>query len=171
MSEQKSRNLPAPEQSIEIELSADEVMSLSRNAPTGAISQSQKPSRNRGRLPISLACTAAVLFVAVGAAYRYEASARVQPPAPPLALQAVVPDEPPVAAEPQNLEPVRFQNPFDKREVFEFPHGTSQQEAHDAVANLLLQRAMERRAPAKAPPTVTASGETRSTPRGPRGTG
>lgn len=40
--------------------------------------------------------------------------------------------------------PVRYANPFDATEVFEFPPGTSQTEAHDAVATLLLQRGQER---------------------------
>jgi hypothetical protein len=41
-------------------------------------------------------------------------------------------------------EPVRYANPFDKKEVFEFPAGTSKAEARDAVAELLYERAQER---------------------------
>jgi hypothetical protein len=41
-------------------------------------------------------------------------------------------------------EPVRFSNPFDAQEVFEFPAGTSEAKARDAVAQLLLERAVER---------------------------
>jgi hypothetical protein len=40
--------------------------------------------------------------------------------------------------------PVRFKNPFDASEVFEFPAGTSRAEMRDAVAELLSQRARER---------------------------
>lgn len=40
--------------------------------------------------------------------------------------------------------PVRFANPFDANEVFEFPAGTSEAEARDAVAEILMERAMER---------------------------
>ena len=40
--------------------------------------------------------------------------------------------------------PVRFANPFDKSEVFEFPAGTTRTQARAVVADLLLQRAMER---------------------------
>jgi hypothetical protein len=61
------------------------------------------------------------------------------PPPPPPAAQPVVP-EMAVA----QLEPVRFKNPFDATEVFEFPAGTSRDEARDAVAELLLERAHER---------------------------
>jgi hypothetical protein len=39
---------------------------------------------------------------------------------------------------------VRFVNPFDKKEVFEFPPGTSQADARDAVAELLAERARDR---------------------------
>jgi hypothetical protein len=41
-------------------------------------------------------------------------------------------------------EPLRYPNPFDASEVFEFPPGTSEVEARDAVADLLLQRARDR---------------------------
>jgi hypothetical protein len=41
--------------------------------------------------------------------------------------------------------PVKFANPFDKKEVFEFPAGTSRAEARQKVAELLLKRAQERR--------------------------
>jgi len=35
-------------------------------------------------------------------------------------------------------------NPFDKTEKFTFPPGTSKAEAREQMANLLLQRAVER---------------------------
>jgi hypothetical protein len=40
--------------------------------------------------------------------------------------------------------PVRFTNPFDRSEVFEFPPGTSHDAAHALVADLLLKRARDR---------------------------
>ena len=40
--------------------------------------------------------------------------------------------------------PVRFANPFDRSEVFEFPAGTSRDEARARVAAVLTQRAAER---------------------------
>jgi hypothetical protein len=49
------------------------------------------------------------------------------------------------AAEPQGT-PVRINNAFDATEVFEFPQGTSESEAREAVAELLLSRARDRRA-------------------------
>ncbi len=40
---------------------------------------------------------------------------------------------------------IRVTNPFDASEVFEFPPGTPRAEAREFVANVLLQRARERR--------------------------
>ncbi len=42
-------------------------------------------------------------------------------------------------------EPVTFANPFDATEVFQFPSGTSETEARQSVAELLMQRARERK--------------------------
>jgi hypothetical protein len=57
-----------------------------------------------------------------------------------------LPDSPAQAGPPeaQNL-PTRFANPFDASEVFEFPPGTTEDEARAAVADILLKRARERR--------------------------
>jgi hypothetical protein len=55
---------------------------------------------------------------------------------------------PPPAEEPVR---VQYRNPFDAREVFEFPPGTTRIEARDAVAQLLLERARDRLSP---PPKV-----------------
>jgi hypothetical protein len=41
-------------------------------------------------------------------------------------------------------QPLRFKNPFDKSEVFEFPPGTTLEEARASVADLLMQRAQGR---------------------------
>lgn len=49
------------------------------------------------------------------------------------------------ASAPANAgKPVRYANPFDPKEVFEFPAGTSEAQARDAVAQVLLDRAMKR---------------------------
>jgi hypothetical protein len=58
------------------------------------------------------------------------------PPSPPAPLPAPELSPPP--------EPVQFVNPFDRKEVFDFPAGTSKAEARDAVAELLYERAQER---------------------------
>ena len=66
-------------------------------------------------------------------------------------LAAAVPTPTPVAATPVAPqpaaapgEPVRYKNPFDHSEVFEFPPGTSPTEARQAVAELLMERARDR---------------------------
>ena len=46
---------------------------------------------------------------------------------------------------PAQAEPVLFRNPFDSTETFQFPAGTSETEARQAVAEVLLQRARERK--------------------------
>jgi hypothetical protein len=52
-------------------------------------------------------------------------------------------DWPAVQAGPAG-EPLRVANPFDATEVFEFPAGTSEADAHEAVAGFLLERATRR---------------------------
>jgi hypothetical protein len=59
-------------------------------------------------------------------------------------LARVPSSELPAAAPKDEGEPVRFANPFDDKEVFEFPAGTSDVKARDAVAEILMARAMER---------------------------
>lgn len=41
-------------------------------------------------------------------------------------------------------EPLRVANPFDSSEVFEFPAGTSEVDAREAVAGFLIERAARR---------------------------
>ena len=41
-------------------------------------------------------------------------------------------------------EPIRIKNPFDRTEAFEFPPGTSEAEAREAVTKLLMERAHDR---------------------------
>jgi hypothetical protein len=54
-----------------------------------------------------------------------------------------VPRPVPMASAPQAA--VRVVNPFDATEVFEFPAGTTHAEGREKVAQILLQRAQERR--------------------------
>ena len=44
---------------------------------------------------------------------------------------------------------MRVKNPFDPKEVFEFPAGTTRAEAREIVSELLLQRAVNRHNPSK----------------------
>jgi hypothetical protein len=82
----------------------------------------------------------------------YVAMTRESPPqpvveAPPPVVDELppLPPEPAPAVEAPAPEPVLFRNPFDRSDVFDFPAGTTQAEARDAVAEILMQRARERR--------------------------
>jgi hypothetical protein len=110
-----------------------------------------QPGRNRAAPKIARAHLvagsgfAAAAVVLISVLYVYSGPVRVD--ASPAATTMRQAEYSPVfeeAAEPQPI-PVRVQNPFDASEVFEFPAGTSAAEARDAVADLLLKRAMERR--------------------------
>jgi hypothetical protein len=59
----------------------------------------------------------------------------VYTPTPTLPAPPAVPDEP---------VQVEVTNPFDTSEVFQFPAGTTETDAHVAVARLLMQRARDR---------------------------
>lgn len=132
----------------EIELSAQELFALSDprrvekrdDAPTLEPSRPSKSAPPR-RLVLPLALTAAVSVVGIlyvltksdgvtqSAAGSSEQIARAESPAPQQLAEG---------------ETVRFANPFDADEVFEFPPGTSESQARDAVADVLLKRAMSR---------------------------
>jgi hypothetical protein len=65
------------------------------------------------------------------------ASVEPAPVSTPVAPAADAPATPPT-------EVVKFRNPFDAAEAFDFPPGTSRPDARQAVAQFLLQRACER---------------------------
>jgi hypothetical protein len=88
----------------------------------------------RMALPLCVSIGAALLAIGATRVVRI----RPQPAPPVVAGGAIERTAPPAAP------PVRFANPFDASEVFEFPAGTTRAEAHDRVAEILLQRARER---------------------------
>lgn len=113
--------------------------------------------KSRPRFGVALA-TGAVAAALLGGV-TYLATARPSGPAP-VATAPITPAVPAIAAvshvggtavapDVDTLEvtldvPLRFKNPFDASEVFEFPPGTTADEARVAVAGLLAQRAQER---------------------------
>ena len=103
-------------------------------------------SRRTARIDFVCNVTFAVAVLGIVVAFLWLASDR-HPPAPAITraaaapLAEVAPDGP---AEPQGV-PVRIKNAFDATEVFEFPHGTTESEAREAVTELLLSRARDRR--------------------------
>lgn len=121
------------------------------------------PGTPKTRVPrLYLIATGGAILLALSVTIAYHLGARahlVLPMAPPAAapvitrpVEALPPPPWQQAAAPVFTEqaqqqpptPVRFANPFDSSEIFEFPPGTSYSEARDAVAALLLKRAQGR---------------------------
>ena len=124
--------------------------------PNAALTGRLSPRTSTRTLAISAAAMAAVTSALVYLALPPELPT-VGPVTPTLAAVAPVMGSP--AAVPANEPvPVRFANPFDASEVFEFPPGTSKADARDAVANLLLERARSRMHSHPSPPGQLAHG-------------
>lgn len=117
---------------IEVMLSAQQMSALAGGPRLDATQHS------KWRVVIG-AAIAAVLVVAGGVAHL----AAKQNPEPAPVVRAPAPSPPPPPVEPPAPvgEPVLFKNPFDRTEVFEFPPGTTRDEARDAVAKALMERA------------------------------
>lgn len=98
--------------------------------------------------PLAIAGFAAVLIVAAIIGYEVLQPVPQIPALPPPPSLALANETPRVSAAPVVVEQptVRVRNPFDKHEVFEFPAGTTPEEAHAAVADTLLERARGRQA-------------------------
>ena len=90
--------------------------------------------RRSGEVAIALALTVAA--VAAGSALYGE----LRPAEP---VRVVQPEWVAMQTEPVG-EPVRVANPFDASEIFEFPAGTSEADAREAVAGFLIERASNR---------------------------
>jgi hypothetical protein len=143
MKKTEHRNLPPQEESAEIELTAEELLKLSR--PQHAATPSPAPKIWHSSLV--LASVGSVLLLATIVTLRSGASEAISPPElPAVPVQDEAQDAFEVRPDMQDAKPVRIRNPFDRSEVFEFPSGTSEQQAHDAVADMLLKRAMDRQA-------------------------
>jgi hypothetical protein len=136
------------ETDAEIELSAQELLDLAElpqveERESKPVLQPSTPAKSASapKLRRSLSLVAAVSIV--GAIYVLASSVgtnRSATNASQRLAQAELPAPAPVAEH----ETVRFANPFDAAEVFEFPAGTTETQARDAVAEVLLTRAMSR---------------------------
>jgi len=103
--------------------------------------------RRTARIDFVCNVTFAVAVLGIVVAFLWPASTR-HPPAPAPAVTRAAPVAelaPAVPVEPLGA-PVRIKNAFDPTEVFEFPYGTTESEAREAVAERLLSRARDRRA-------------------------
>jgi hypothetical protein len=144
---------------IEMELTGEQELALSRAAeaaratarpdesgPVLSVPEYENfASRRVARIDFVCNVTFAVAVLGIAVASLWPASDR-HPPAPAVTSAAPLAEVAPAGpAEPQGA-PVQIRNAFDATEVFEFPHGTTESEAREAVAELLLSRARDRRA-------------------------
>ena len=144
---------------IDLELTGEQGLALSRAAEAGggvARPDEAEPvspvpeyenfaSGRTARIDFAANVTFAVAVVGIAVAFLWPVPDR-RPLAPAVTITAPLAQVPAArAAEPQGA-PVRITNVFDATEVFEFPHGTTESEAREAVAELLLGRARARRA-------------------------
>ena len=100
------------------------------------------------RKPGELALTAAVAFAGVAAGYAVYSywkpvSTGLVPTSSVVLASSDLQPESADVFEPMGA-PVRVANPFDSSEIFEFPYGTSEADAREAVAGFLMERAVSR---------------------------
>jgi hypothetical protein len=133
--------------------------------PIRVLGQNPFPS---GKRYLAIAGAAIVLALSIATAYQLGTRSRApaappEPAAPAVdhpAIEHHAIEQPPASGAklatepPPKPVPVRFTNPFDTSEVFEFPPGTSETAARDAVAAFLIQRARERQTPRPADPSL-----------------
>lgn len=144
----------------EVELDAEELQQLSRRqsaaqTPASRPKAAAKPGQSRSPRKAGLtyaAVAGTVLVAAIGAFLMFareppDGVQRLTRWTPLPASNPVIEEEEPVVA--AEGKPVRIRNEFDRSEVFEFPAGTSRQEAREQVSQILIRRAMERQSGAK----------------------
>jgi hypothetical protein len=141
------------ENTVELQLTAAEQLELQRAsieataqqaAPLPPIRAAYDPVVYARSRRIDVIGTVAFAVMAIGVAAAAGWHVLGQAPAPTLSVASPAPALP--RAEPQSPPPVvQILNPFDAREVFELPADISEAEARSAIADLLLERARERR--------------------------
>lgn len=128
--------------------------------PDTAIAAKRRPPRNVRSAAWGALTGAAGALIVVAAISSWSTADRttqvVTTAPPPPAAAPVAATPPPAATAPQQAPqqtapipeapPVRIKNPFDKSEIFEFPPGTTLKEARHSVADVLMQRARDRKA-------------------------
>jgi hypothetical protein len=149
----EKRGAKRDEDTIELQLSAEELQELYIAAsveytecPTNEVVVPRKHVRRHSRWA---AVVAAVAVAGTSSGITYLATVQA-PPIPVAEVHSPAPRAAPVPEVPPP-PPVRFVNPFDATEVFELPAGMSENDARNAVAEFLLDRARAR---------VAASAET-----------
>ena len=115
-------------------------------AATSPAARNARPASRTRRLrsPLLVLFSVALAGTIAAAALRESDKRAALPPPPPVVVPVEAPPPPVQVAESPPPEPVVLVNPFDKTEKFTFPPGTSKADAREQMANLLLQRAVER---------------------------
>lgn len=141
----KRLNAGTDEATVEFELSAQDLLALSHaESPAEGRIPSQAQTARLSAKRVGLSASVVVAVVVTGIVLwlfsRPEGAVRSA-----MASQAASPlaQSPPMPVSDEQV-PVRFANPFDHTEVFEFPPGTSETSAHEAVVEVLLKRAQDR---------------------------
>jgi hypothetical protein len=157
----EAAKLDAGWESNEVELTTEDLLAMSPStgsiADSGALASESKDKEARRaarHAPRARRMSVAAVALTVGAIAAAAAAVAVivpmdREPEPGMVAAALPQDtiiEEPAPPPEAEGPPVFFTNPFDETEVFEFPPGTSPEEARAAVADLLIMRAQERRA-------------------------
>ncbi|HEY5761277.1 MAG TPA: hypothetical protein VIU34_35900 [Steroidobacter sp.] len=147
---------------MEVELSAEDLLALSNSqSATPAAAQTPAPSmprvsvrtremsaakrptrRNLAGAPVALSLVGALVLVSAG--YGLIAWHKATPSFASTFEQKTTSYALLSEASQAEPEPVRLTNPFDAGEVFEFTPGTTQDAAREAVAEILMKRAIAR---------------------------
>lgn len=150
--DQLYRGLDTVQPTVETELDAHELLGIAPVPSTDSASaKAFAPKKTRAspaklvRASLMIMCGVAVAGV-IAAAVLHES----EPDIAPLAMVVTLPPPEPLPVQLADLAPpqpeVVLRNPFDPSEKFTFPPGTSKAEAREQMANLLLQRAVDRKA-------------------------
>jgi len=136
---------------IEAEMDAQELLGLapttSEDASFAGHATADMPASRAKlvRAPLMILCGLAVAGT-IAAAVLHQSEAAFDPGS----LVVALPPPEPLPIEPVKLAPpepaVVLTNPFDRTEKFTFPPGTSKADAREQMANLLMERAIGRKA-------------------------
>lgn len=149
--EQLYRGLDTVPAAVETEMDAQELLGLAPvpsadSASAGTASAEVPASRAKlVRAPLMILCGIAVAGT-IAAAVLHQSESDIDPGE----LVVTLPPPEPLPVQVVNLAPaepdVVLTNPFDPSEKFTFPPGTSKADARDQMADLLLERAIGRKA-------------------------
>jgi hypothetical protein len=144
------RGLKRDDDTLELQFTATDLIAVSKDVPEAPSGLHRAEDALRPKRVLHVSRVAAFVFAAavagVSSGITYLAATRPQPirvAENDISVPLVAPTPEPAN---QSEAPVQFVNPFDGTEVFEFPPGTSESGAREAVAELLLKRAHERMA-------------------------